>query len=120
MAARRFPPPWSVEEQAACFVVRERNGRFLFGTGSNAPDLPRDQKITVASSAFNTGSRFEGLRWRGDAAQIGGDGRILSGKQVDVAEFDVDRHDARPFSAGAEKPFSIPDQPRCVKSIAGN
>jgi NTE family protein len=27
-----------------------------------APDLPRDEKITVASSAFNTGSRFEGLR----------------------------------------------------------
>jgi hypothetical protein len=20
---RRFPPPWSVEEQAACFVVRD-------------------------------------------------------------------------------------------------
>jgi len=23
MAARRFPPPWSVEEQDACFVVRK-------------------------------------------------------------------------------------------------
>jgi hypothetical protein len=22
MTARRFPPPWSVEEQAACFVVQ--------------------------------------------------------------------------------------------------
>jgi hypothetical protein len=22
---RRFPPPWSVEEQAACFVVRHRD-----------------------------------------------------------------------------------------------
>ena len=22
--ARRFPPPWSVEEQSACFVVRDR------------------------------------------------------------------------------------------------
>jgi hypothetical protein len=27
--ARRFPPPWSVEEQAACFVVRDHNGQQL-------------------------------------------------------------------------------------------
>ena len=25
MFARRFPPPWSVEEQPACFVVRDHN-----------------------------------------------------------------------------------------------
>ena len=24
-----FPPPWSVEEQAACFVVRDRGGQAL-------------------------------------------------------------------------------------------
>ena len=22
---RRFPPPWSVEEQSACFVMRDHN-----------------------------------------------------------------------------------------------
>ena len=27
--ARRFPPPWSVEEQAACFVVHDHNGQQL-------------------------------------------------------------------------------------------
>jgi hypothetical protein len=26
MTARRFPPPWSVEEQEASFTVREGNG----------------------------------------------------------------------------------------------
>jgi hypothetical protein len=26
---RRFPPPWSVEEQEACFVVRDRDGQKL-------------------------------------------------------------------------------------------
>jgi hypothetical protein len=26
---RRFPPPWSVEEQPACFVVRDHNGQQL-------------------------------------------------------------------------------------------
>jgi hypothetical protein len=29
MADRRFPPPWSVEEQAACFVVRDDNEQAL-------------------------------------------------------------------------------------------
>jgi hypothetical protein len=26
---RRFPPPWSVEEQEACFVVRDHDGQAL-------------------------------------------------------------------------------------------
>jgi hypothetical protein len=26
---RRFPPPWSVEELDACFVVRDRGGQAL-------------------------------------------------------------------------------------------
>jgi hypothetical protein len=29
MPERRFPPPWSVEEQPACFVVRDHNGQQL-------------------------------------------------------------------------------------------
>jgi len=29
VTARHFPPPWSVEEQAACFVVRDHNGQQL-------------------------------------------------------------------------------------------
>jgi hypothetical protein len=29
MPARRFPPPWSVEEQDACFVVRDHSGQQL-------------------------------------------------------------------------------------------
>ena len=29
MSARRFPPPWTVEEQPACFVVRDHNGQQL-------------------------------------------------------------------------------------------
>jgi hypothetical protein len=28
-APRRFPPPWTVEGQAACFVVRDHNGQQL-------------------------------------------------------------------------------------------
>ena len=29
MPERRFPPPWSVEEQDACFVVIDRSGQKL-------------------------------------------------------------------------------------------
>ena len=28
-SARRFPPPWSVDEQEACFIVRDGNGQAL-------------------------------------------------------------------------------------------
>jgi hypothetical protein len=27
--ARRFPPPWFVEEQDACFIVRDHGGQAL-------------------------------------------------------------------------------------------
>ena len=29
MTVRRFPPPWTVEELDACFVVRDHNGQQL-------------------------------------------------------------------------------------------
>ena len=28
-SVRRFPPPWSVEETDACFIVRDANGQAL-------------------------------------------------------------------------------------------
>jgi hypothetical protein len=28
-AARRFPPPWSIEELDACYVVRDHDGQQL-------------------------------------------------------------------------------------------
>jgi hypothetical protein len=32
---RRFPPPWSVEETDACFIVREIDGHRLQKTRMN-------------------------------------------------------------------------------------
>jgi len=29
MADRRFPPPWSVEERPACFIISDANGQAL-------------------------------------------------------------------------------------------
>jgi hypothetical protein len=28
-SARRFPPPWTVEETAPCFIVRDANAQAL-------------------------------------------------------------------------------------------
>ena len=37
MTARRFPPPWSVEETDACFIVRDHDGRDI----AKLPELLR-------------------------------------------------------------------------------
>jgi hypothetical protein len=29
MPSRRFPPPWTIEDNAACFVVKDSNGQAL-------------------------------------------------------------------------------------------
>ena len=53
---RRFPPPWSVEELEACFVVRDRDGQQLAyvyfedepGRRSAAKLLERDEARRIA------------------------------------------------------------------------
>ena len=58
VTARRFPPPWSVEEQAACFVVRDANrqalGYFYFeedpGRRSAAKLLTKDEARRIATN----------------------------------------------------------------------
>jgi hypothetical protein len=55
---RRFPPPWSVEEQSACFLVRHHNGQSLAyvyfgdepGRRSAAKLLTRDEARRIAAN----------------------------------------------------------------------
>jgi hypothetical protein len=43
--ARRFPPPWSVEELDACFVLRDANGEtVLRGSGRQVAQQRRGAK----------------------------------------------------------------------------
>ena len=54
----RFPPPWSVEEQDACFIVRDHNGQQLAyvyfedepGRRSAAKLLTKDEARRIASN----------------------------------------------------------------------
>ena len=58
MPARRFPPPWTVEEQPACFVVRDHNGQALAyvyfedepGRRSAAKLLSKDEARRIAAN----------------------------------------------------------------------
>jgi hypothetical protein len=47
MTARRFPPPWTVEElNDACFVVRDANGQQLRSCLRRAPlERPTQQQL---------------------------------------------------------------------------
>ena len=56
---RRFPPPWTIEETDACFIVRDANGRALIyvyfedepGRRSAAHLLTRDEARRIAGQA---------------------------------------------------------------------
>ncbi len=58
MAERRFPPPWSVEELDACFVVTDSAGQKLAyvnfeeepGRRSAAKLLTRDEARRIAAN----------------------------------------------------------------------
>jgi hypothetical protein len=58
MSSRRFPPPWSVEETDACFIVRDANGQALAyvyfegepGRRSAARLLTRDEARRIAAN----------------------------------------------------------------------
>ena len=55
---RRFPPPWSIEESAACFIVRDGNRQALAyvyyenepGRRSTAKLLTRDEARRIATA----------------------------------------------------------------------
>jgi hypothetical protein len=55
---RRFPPPWSVEEQEVCFVVRDHGGQALAyvyfedepGRRSAAKLLTKDEARRIAAN----------------------------------------------------------------------
>ena len=58
MTERRLPPPWSVEEQEACFVVRDHGGQALAyvyfeeepGRRSAAKLLSKDEARRIAAN----------------------------------------------------------------------
>jgi hypothetical protein len=63
MTARRFPPlPWTVEEQSACFVVRDRNRQALAHVHFEAePGQPSAAKLLTKDQARRIAAKFARL-----------------------------------------------------------
>jgi hypothetical protein len=63
ITSRRFPPPWSVEEEEACFIVRDHNGQALTyvyfeeepGRRAAAKLLTRDESRRIAANVAKPG-----------------------------------------------------------------
>lgn len=57
MGSRRFPPPWSIDEQPECFIVRDAGGQALAyvyfedepGRRAAAKLLTRDEARRIAA-----------------------------------------------------------------------
>jgi hypothetical protein len=58
MAGRRFPPPWDIEDNGACFIVRDANGQapaYIYyenepGRRTAAGMLTRDEARRIAAN----------------------------------------------------------------------
>ena len=56
--ARRFPPPWTIDDNGACFIVRDANGQALayvyfedeHGRRAAANLLTRDEARRIAAN----------------------------------------------------------------------
>ena len=54
MTARRFPPPWTVEETSACFVLRDANGEtlaYVYCEEAAAKLLSKDEGRRIAANS---------------------------------------------------------------------
>jgi hypothetical protein len=49
---RRFPPPWTVEETAPCFIVRDANGQALAHVYFRKRDWPAAETQYIAEGTF--------------------------------------------------------------------
>ena len=65
---RRFPSPWTVEEQPACFVVRDHNGQALaYVYYEDDPGWRSAAKLLTKDEARRTLRRFSQLSIRARA-----------------------------------------------------
>jgi hypothetical protein len=65
MGTRRFPPPWTVEETSACFVLRDANGEtlaYVYCEEAAAKLLSKDEARRIAASVAKLPELLGGKR----------------------------------------------------------
>jgi hypothetical protein len=67
--ARRFPPPWSVEETDACFIVKDHAGQALAYVYGSARDSDSRQVKARSLNLWPNNRLDELLPWRSAAAR---------------------------------------------------
>jgi hypothetical protein len=69
-SARRFPPPWTVEDNGACFIVNAQRGQRLAyvsyapshgAWALNFDKLPRCWKVSFQSQNSSSPARFAAI-----------------------------------------------------------
>jgi hypothetical protein len=57
---RRFPPPWSIEEGAACFIIRDHDNQALaYVYYENEAGRRSSGKLLTRDEAFCSGRLFK-------------------------------------------------------------
>jgi hypothetical protein len=82
MPARRFPPPWPIEEYDACYIVKDRNAQALAdvyyenepGRRTAANLLTRDEARRVAANIAKFCRSWCGRRYREPVGREAGGG----------------------------------------------
>ena len=129
MPPRRFPPPWSVEEADACFIVRDANGQALAyvyfedepGRRTAAKLLTRDEARRIVANMAKLPELLRGLRRLSEARR--GCGRtfhdsprnVLSSPKRDKQTSEV-RSCAQPISSPAVRSAATSASSRALSS----